>query len=254
MRTGSIDVDDFWQETNLSRNADGRSIESLMAERLLHLANEDVKLGYKMPECHLELLKRFNRSADGSASGSAAGSQSSPSSFEKYFHISEQSQQETNAFKKVCVKQIYTLYSIYLQRQKLSEEDKKEFFDYIASFLNIPKDDAVAAKPTRDRRRQGVQEARTQIGLDTGLKFSMNLLRELGKTNPPMLTSSLRSLLDSLTEYRPGALYSATDRMGYQLDENLNQARELLVEIVGEVVANAKALTPEQKDLVTASI
>lgn len=91
MRTGTVDVDDFWQETNLSKNADGRSIESLMAERLLHLANEDVKLGHKTPEGHLELLKRFSRSADGSATGSAAGSQSSPSTFEKYFHISEHS-------------------------------------------------------------------------------------------------------------------------------------------------------------------
>jgi hypothetical protein len=251
MRTGSVDVDDFWQETNLSKNADGRSIESLMAERLLHLANEDVQLGHKTPECHLELLKRFSRSADGSASGSA-GSRSSPSSFERYFHISEQSQEESNAFKKVCAKQIHSLYSIYLQRQKLSEEDKKEFFDYIASFLNIPKDDAT--KPARAERRQSVQEARTQIGLDAGLKFSMNLLRELGKTSPSLLASSLRSLLDSLAEYRPGALYSATDRMGYQLDENLNQAREFLVKIIGEVAAKAKALTAEQKDLVAVSV
>lgn len=152
------------------------------------------------------------------------------------------------------MKQIYTLYSIYLQRQKLSEEDKKEFFDYVASFLRIPKDDVVATKPASEWRRVGVHEARTQIGLDTGLKFSMNLLRELGKTNPAVLTSSLHSLLDSLAAYRPGALYSATDRMGYQLDENLNQARELLVEIIGEVTAKAKGLTAEQKDLVSVSI
>jgi hypothetical protein len=35
-------------------------------------------------------------------------------------------------------KQIYILYSIYLQRQKLNDEDKKDFFDYIAKFLGVP--------------------------------------------------------------------------------------------------------------------
>jgi len=152
MRTGSVDVDDFWQETNLTRNADGQSIESLMAERLLQMANEDVKLGFKTPESHLELLKRFSKSADGGVGVGSTSSQASPSPFEKYFHISEHSQQESNAYKRVFAKQIYTLYSIYLQRQKLSEEDKKEFFDYIAGFLNIPKDDAAATKPARERR------------------------------------------------------------------------------------------------------
>ena len=37
-------------------------------------------------------------------------------------------------------KKIYILYSLYLQRQKLNEESKKDFFDYIAKFLNIPKE------------------------------------------------------------------------------------------------------------------
>jgi len=62
--------------------------------------------------------------------------------------------------------------------------------------------------------------------------------------------------LASLAEYRPGALYSATDRMGYQLDENLNQAREHLVEIVGGIVGKAKgkAPSPEQQELASVSI
>jgi len=37
-------------------------------------------------------------------------------------------------------------------------------------------------------------------------------------------------LLDSLKQYRPGALYSATDKMSYQLDQNLNAGRDFLVE------------------------
>jgi hypothetical protein len=88
MRTGTIDGEDFWQETNLSSNTDSRGIESLMAEKQLQLANEEIKQGHKMPESHLDLLKRFSRSADNSE-GSMSSSQSNPSAFEKYFHISE---------------------------------------------------------------------------------------------------------------------------------------------------------------------
>jgi hypothetical protein len=62
----------------------------------------------------------------------------------------------------MCAKQVHSLYSIYMQRQKLSEEQKKEFFDYISSFLKIPKDDHVYPKTDKDlRRNTGVAEART---------------------------------------------------------------------------------------------
>jgi len=44
----------------------------------------------------------------------------------------------------------------------------------------------------------GVSEARSQIGLDIGLKFSVNILRELGKVNKDLLVSSLQCLLDTL--------------------------------------------------------
>jgi hypothetical protein len=59
-------------------------------------------------------------------------------------------------------------------------------------------------------------------------------LRELSKQNLPLLVSSLQTLLDSLKQYRPGALYSATDKMSYQLDINLNQGRDFLVDEINK--------------------
>ena len=44
------------------------------------------------------------------------------------------------------VKKIFILYSLYLQRQKLNEENKKDFFDYIAKFLQIPKETTEQSK------------------------------------------------------------------------------------------------------------
>lgn len=43
-----------------------------------------------------------------------------------------------------------------------------------------------------------------------------------------------------MSQYSPGALYSAVDRMGYQLDDNLNQAREQLVEMIREIMIKNK--------------
>ena len=93
-----------------------------------------------------------------------------------------------------------------------------------------------------------VGDARAQIGLDVGLKFSVNILKELGKVNKGLLVSSLECLLETLKQYRPGALYSC-DRVAYQLDENLNEARDFLVEEVHQALAAAKggrALSAEE--------
>lgn len=118
-----------------------------------------------------------------------------------------------------------------MQRQKLSEEEKKEFFDYVASYLGIPSgEDKPLPKSDKDFRRNiGVSESRILLCLDTSLKFSLNLLVQIGKTNIDFLNSSLKELNASLNQYLPGDLYSASDRMGYQLDDNLNNAREQLI-------------------------
>lgn len=109
----------------------------------------------------------------------------------------------------------------------MNDEDQKNFFDYITTFLNLPGD-------TSSMPNLSIADARAQIGVDTGISLSLNLLRELGHlTNPSgenLLTSSLSVLLESLKAYRPGALYSVSDRMSFQLDQSLNEAREFLAE------------------------
>ena len=76
----------------------------------------------------------------------------------------------------------------------------------------------------------------------------MDLLKKLGKQNLDIMNSSLQGLQDSMSQYSPGALYSAVDRMGYQLDDNLNQAREELVEIIGEIMMKNTELKSTEKD------
>lgn len=106
-------------------------------------------------------------------------------------------------------KKIYILYSLYLQRQKLNEESKKDFFDYIAKFLNIPKENTNEANKSAQGSttevnssnagqalcdsmpRLSVSELRFQMTLDTGFQFSIALIKELGKVNKDLLVSSL---------------------------------------------------------------
>ena len=40
--------------------------------------------------------------------------------------------------------------------------------------------------------------------------------------------------MESLKDQRPGCLYSTTEKAAFQLDENLNQTRELLTDIINE--------------------
>lgn len=66
---------------------------------------------------------------------------STHSKYEKYFLISDASQSDQkNFYRQFMAKKLYILYSLYLQRQKLNEESKKDFFDYVVRFLNIPKE------------------------------------------------------------------------------------------------------------------
>ena len=148
-------------------------------------------------------------------------------------------------------KQIYILYSIYLQRQKLNDEDKKDFFDYVTKFLNIPSEsekekEQPSGPPCDTLPRTSVADTRSQLSLDTGLKFSMNILRELGKVNRELMTSSLQCLLDTLKQYRPGSLYSTQDRMAYQLDENLNEARDFLVDEIDQILSHQNPMSNKE--------
>lgn len=43
MRTGSIDVDDFWQETNLSKNSDDVSVDTMVHKKNIQLKEDELK-------------------------------------------------------------------------------------------------------------------------------------------------------------------------------------------------------------------
>ncbi len=74
---------------------------------------------------------------------------------------------------------------------------------------------------------------RVQVGLESGFKFSLSLLKEIKNINKDMLVNSLEYLYQTLRYAEPGALYS-TDKLSFMIDSNLNDARSFLVSLIQE--------------------
>ena len=74
---------------------------------------------------------------------------------------------------------------------------------------------------------------RVQVGLESGFKFSLSLLKEIKSINKDMLVNSLEYLYQTLRFAEPGSLYS-TDKLSFMIDQNLNDARGFLVTIIEE--------------------
>ena len=74
---------------------------------------------------------------------------------------------------------------------------------------------------------------RVQVGLESGFKFSLSLLKEIKSINKDMLVNSLEYLYQTLRYAEPGSLYS-TDKLSFMIDSNLNDARTFLVSIIEE--------------------
>jgi len=72
-----------------------------------------------------------------------------------------------------------------------------------------------------------------QVGLESGFKFSLSLLKEIRTVNKDMLVNSLEYLYQTLRFAEPGSLYS-TDKLSFMIDSNLNDARNFLVSIIEE--------------------
>jgi hypothetical protein len=72
---------------------------------------------------------------------------------------------------------------------------------------------------------------RVQVGLESGFKFSLSLLKEIKSINKDMLTNSLEYLYQTLRYAEGGSLYS-TDKLSFMIDSNLNDARSFLVSII----------------------
>lgn len=82
---------------------------------------------------------------------------------------------------------------------------------------------------------------RVQVGLESGFKFSLSLLKEIKSINKDMLVNSLEYLYQTLRFAEPGSLYS-TDKLSFMIDSNLNDARNFLVGIIEEQGANQRAI------------
>ena len=65
---------------------------------------------------------------------------------------------------------------------------------------------------------------RIQVGLESGFKFSLSLLKEISSVNKNMLINSLEYLYQTLRQAESGSLYS-TDKLSFMIDANLNDAR-----------------------------
>lgn len=70
-----------------------------------------------------------------------------------------------------------------------------------------------------------------QAGLETGLKFSIALMREIQSVSKEMLVNALEYMHQTLRNLEPGALYS-TDKLSFMIDANLNDARAFLVSVI----------------------
>lgn len=69
------------------------------------------------------------------------------------------------------------------------------------------------------------------MGLESGFKFSLSLLKEIKSINKDMLVNSLEYLYQTLRFAEPGSLYS-TDKLSFMIDSNLNDARGFLISII----------------------
>ena len=68
MRSNQIEWDDFMLEDNIQKNTENlsdpqnanSSIDSLMIQKAIEEVNDDLQIGHKTSESHLEMLKTYN--------------------------------------------------------------------------------------------------------------------------------------------------------------------------------------------------
>ena len=101
---------------------------------------------------------------------------------------------------------------------------KLNFFEYVQRFLS----------------KSDVSD-RVQVGLETGFKFSLSLLKEIRGINKDMLVNSLEYLYQTLRSSEPGSLYS-TDKLSFMIDANLNDARTFLVSLIEDMSSSDRAV------------
>jgi len=110
-------------------------------------------------------------------------------------------------------KKFVILYGLFTEKFKEQQDKKLSFSDFIQRFLE--KSDV---------------DHRVQVGLESGFKFSLSLLKEVRSLNQDMLINSLEYLYQTLRWADPRSLYS-TDKVSLMIDQNINDARNFMVDI-----------------------
>lgn len=128
--------------------------------------------------------------------------------FEKYFTVN--SPDSIAEYSKLQQQKFVILYALFVEKYREQQDKKTNFFEFIQRFLEDTGDKTVTP--------------RLQVGLESGFKFSLSLLREIRNVNKDMLVNSLEYLYQTLRFAEPGALYS-TDKLSFMIDSNLNDAR-----------------------------
>ena len=118
------------------------------------------------------------------------------------------------------------LYALFVEKYREQQDKKTNFFEFIQRFLNEGSEGDKSVTP------------RIQVGLESGFKFSLSLLKEIRNINKDMLVNSLEYLYQTLRYAEPGSLYS-TDKLSFMIDSNLNDARSFLVSLIEESISNA---------------
>ena len=133
------------------------------------------------------------------------------------------------------------LYALFVEKYREQQDKKTNFFDYIQRFLDP------TSAPESGKVDTSVSP-RLQVGLESGFKFSLSLLREIRNVNRDMLVNSLEYLYQTLRFAEPGSLYS-TDKLSFMIDANLNDARQFLVSIIEEGASQSSTVTKRAIEL-----
>jgi hypothetical protein len=65
------------------------------------------------------------------------------------------------------------------------------------------------------------------FGLQTGMSFSISILKEMQLLNPGLLKNSLEHMYNSLSEMKPGQLYNL-DKIAFMTDAAIAEARDFI--------------------------
>lgn len=153
-----------WQELFGVTNVQKNELEDRHYEEALSLhLQENYIAGFQTAESQLQSLKE--------------------SSHDKFFTV--WTAEDVKNFTQTQRKKFFLLYGLFLKNTQIGNK-QLTFFEYMDKFLV-----------------ESQVNARTQLGLEVGLKFSLSILKEVRKLSQDMLVSSLSYLYQALADTTP---------------------------------------------------